>query len=263
MSILMFLKWSMPWGTPEYPTSEAPSIIAIFIKMALSPGEWDSSLGKPLYGDEEGKYQAELQYYFLITAAVCAFLILIPKPLILLLKHGGSSAPPAGYAQLDDTNVHEKLLGEDHKEEGQVVQQAPKPAAPAAGGHGHGDHFEFGEVFVHQIIETIEFVLGSISNTASYLRLWALSLAHSQLAKVFYDNTIGSAIVSGNFIVAFAGFVFFAIITFGVLLLMDQMECFLHALRLHWVEFQNKFYKADGYQFEPFSFERTLKQATA
>jgi V-type H+-transporting ATPase subunit a len=59
------------------------------------------------------------------------------------------------------------------------------------------------------------------------------------------------------------GFVFLAGITFGVLLCMDAMECFLHTLRLHWVEFNSKFYKGNGFLFVPYSFRKRLSDEVA
>ena len=117
------------------------------------------------------------------------------------------------------------------------------------------NNISFTDLIVNQIIETIEYVLGTVSHTASYLRLWALSLAHAQLAKVFFEITLLGSIQSGNIIGMLIGFFLLANITLGVLMGMDLLECALHTLRLHWVEFQSKFFHADGYVFTPFCFK--------
>ncbi|GAM28107.1 hypothetical protein SAMD00019534_112830, partial [Acytostelium subglobosum LB1] len=224
MCFLILIKWGYNYGP------QMPPILPTIINMFLSPGS--SIPEKDLYFSAQPVVQPILVVLALISVPV----MLIPKPLIMKKMH--------------EEEVAAKAAGHHHEEE-------YDDEALDAGGH-HGDVFEFGEVFVHQVIHTIEFVLGAISNTASYLRLWALSLAHSELSTVFWERILIQQIEGGNAFMAFIGFGGWLGGTIAVLLMMESLSAFLHALRLHWVEFQNKFYLGTGVLFTPFSYTRVL-----
>ena len=111
------------------------------------------------------------------------------------------------------------------------------------------------DLLMNQLLETLEFILSTISHTASYLRLWALSLSHGELTKIFFEIILLDYIQSGNIFGMLFGFVVFYHITLVILIGIDLIECIFHSLRLHLIEFQSKFFYGDGYIFTPFCFK--------
>jgi V-type H+-transporting ATPase subunit a len=233
---LCLYKWAQPYSHWIELGIDPPFLLNVMIQMFLSP----VNLAKE---NKLFQQQAVLQPILLLIAVLCIPVMLLAKPLYLREKNKKA---------LQRIPTHE---GDGHH--------------GGHGGHGHDEEeFDFSEIFVKQCIHTIEYVLGAISNTASYLRLWALSLAHSELSIVFWENLFmtlyslgGDAGLVAQIFTAWIGFGAWAGVTFGVLLIMESLSAFLHALRLHWVEFQNKFYKGDGYMFTPFSYERIISGA--
>ena len=212
----MCLMIYIKWGTDwSDDTSKAPSIISQLLLIFLNMGSTGPDNFKTPLFHRE-------DYHFQETFQFNALIIsVICIPVMLLVK------PTVDYFKLPkDDGIENK-----------------------------GNQVTITDLAVNQIIETIEYVLGTVSHTASYLRLWALSLAHAQLAKVFFEITLLGFIQSGSIFGMIGGFFLLANITIGVLMGMDLLECSLHTLRLHWVEFQSKFYKADGYPFTPYSFK--------
>uniref|UniRef100_A0A0D9YGX2 V-type proton ATPase subunit a n=2 Tax=Oryza glumipatula TaxID=40148 RepID=A0A0D9YGX2_9ORYZ len=217
LALLILIKWC---------TGSQADLYHVMIYMFLDPSG-DLGENQLFWG------QKELQILLLLMAIVAVPWMLFPKPFILKKLH------------------KERFQGHTYRFLGTSEMDPDSEPDSARSRH---DDFNFSEVFVHQMIHSIEFVLGAVSNTASYLRLWALSLAHSELSTVFYEKLLVLAWGYDNLVVKLVGLVIFSFATAFILLGMESLSAFLHALRLHWVEFMNKFYHGDGYKFRPFSF---------
>jgi len=157
-------------------------------------------------------------------------------------------------------------LSYDDSPRDNIPQQTPGVSLEDEEGNGHSllqtdeeehENHDFSEVVIHQIIHTIEFCLGCISHTASYLRLWALSLAHAQLSEVLWSMTLEGSLGPTS-IMGWVGLVLKGVFWFGgtvfVLCIMEGLSAFLHALRLHWVEANSKHFEGGGHVFVPLSF---------
>lgn len=104
-------------------------------------------------------------------------------------------------------------------------------------------------IWLHHIIESSEYGIGLVSNISSYLRLWAVSLAHGELTSVMNEY-----LLPNNFTVIFT-LPAYLIFTLVLLIGLEGMSSSLHALRLNWIEFGGQFYKGDGYRFKPLRFD--------
>uniref|UniRef100_A0A7N5ZS03 V-type proton ATPase subunit a n=1 Tax=Anabas testudineus TaxID=64144 RepID=A0A7N5ZS03_ANATE len=213
--ILVFYKWTT---YNVFMSKDAPSLLITFINMFLF--SYNDPTNKPLY-----KGQMILQSLLVILALACVPCMLIVKPLMLRRQHlqkqnqgvqnfGGvtvRNGPTDDQAEIIQHDQLEQQTEEEHE-------------------------FDFADLAVHQAIHTIEYCLGCISNTASYLRLWALSLAHAQLSEVLWTMVMHIGLSSrsiGGFVGLAIIFFFFAILTVAILLIMEGLSAFLHALRLH------------------------------
>uniref|UniRef100_A0A8C9SHK0 V-type proton ATPase subunit a n=1 Tax=Scleropages formosus TaxID=113540 RepID=A0A8C9SHK0_SCLFO len=244
--VLIFYKWTTYTAAIS---RDAPSLLIAFINMFLF--NYNDPTNQPLYTG-----QMAVQCLLVVVAIACVPCMLIVKTVVLrhqylLRKRLGTQNFGGIHVRNGPTDDEAEIIRHD-----QLSQHTEDENEQA-----EEEVFNLGDVAINQAIHTIEYCLGCISNTASYLRLWALSLAHAQLSEVLWSMVMHLGLSSRS-LAGFIGlsiiFFFFATLTVCILIIMEGLSAFLHALRLHWVEFQNKFYAGQGFKFIPFSFDSIL-----
>jgi V/A-type H+-transporting ATPase subunit I len=93
-------------------------------------------------------------------------------------------------------------------------------------------------------LHALEVFIQSISNTFSYLRIWALNLSGYYVKFAIFVAFGGPVITATSLIGATAGNL--------LVMLLEGLIVFVQALRLHWVEWFGKFYEGGGTAFSPY-----------
>jgi V/A-type H+/Na+-transporting ATPase subunit I len=93
-------------------------------------------------------------------------------------------------------------------------------------------------------MHAMELFIQSISNTFSYLRIWALNLADFYVKFAIFLALGGPAITPLSLVGAALGNL--------LVMLLEGLIVFVQDLRLHWVEWFGKFYEGTGFPFSPY-----------
>ncbi|XP_048004326.1 V-type proton ATPase 116 kDa subunit a 1-like [Leguminivora glycinivorella] len=243
--ILIFFKWFKYGGASPPSVKEgqgcAPLVLILFIDMVLM------SKSQPVAPECDAYMfggQRTVQQSLLFVAVICVPIMLFGPPCFA-----------AQVAKKKRKQLLKKIPDEEYEPEGYAAWKREMAHASES----------FSDLMIHQGVETIEFVLSTISHTASYLRLWALSLAHAQLSEMLWSMIFSKMALSdhttfGAFKIVVV-FIIWGVFTINILVLMEGLSAFLHTLRLHWVEFMSKFFMGTGIMFKPFSFEALFSES--
>ncbi|MGE5308993.1 MAG: V-type ATP synthase subunit I [Deltaproteobacteria bacterium] len=110
--------------------------------------------------------------------------------------------------------------------------------------HGHEPHGSFLESFIESLLGLLEFAMGYLANTVSFVRMGAFALAHAALLLAIFQIAHGlkgagslGMIVVGNIVV----------------MVLEGVVVSIQSLRLNYYEFFSKFFISGKTEFKPLS----------